>query len=695
MVRLVMFGMIASMVLGGSALAGTRTIPVTKDAGLDWRGWLNADQVWIYKGVGGCAAFYGDVLSQLTFPEAESVTIESATFNYQLLTSYEHSDPFTIQAFRITEDWSDATDPSYTGPAYAEGYGTVDTPLSGIISVDVTDLVQSWVDGTTTNYGVLLRDSDGWSACAIYSEEVGDWRPTFTVTYSIVLKPSTPVTIPITKDAGLDWRGWLNADQVWIYKGVGGCAAFYGEVDSYLVKRPGVSSTRIAYATLNYRLLNTYEHSDPFAIQAFRITEDWSDATDPNNTTGPAYAEGYGTVLSPLSGIISVDVTDLVRSWVAGTYPNYGVRIQDSEGWSACAIYSEEVGDWRPTFTVNCIEELAPNQNLTMTVPAIAQITVDGDISDWSDSSAWSQDYIYWAGATELTSHTKAQFAYNDAADMLYVAIQTDEASVQPGGHAVVGFSKDIYGEPISGLGSTQLCFDPVSGSSTVTVMNEIQYYSDKYSLYWGGGTTDGVQAAYSYNSVDGTYTYEIAIPLWADWQIGEPKAKQSLNAGDVVYLYSCLESGLETGIGMNLTWNGALSNPEFFNGAFDKAAALTLGASTLIPGDANGDGMVDVGDLGILAANYGGSGNSWSQGDFNGDGLVDVGDLGILAANYGTNASSADWSVDYAQAFGTTVEEDVNDDAEDTASSVCSGLGLPIVVGLTMFGLMLVKLEE
>jgi hypothetical protein len=55
-----------------------------------------------------------------------------------------------------------------------------------------------------------------------------------------------------------------------------------------------------------------------------------------------------------------------------------------------------------------------------------------------------------------------------------------------------------------------------------------------------------------------------------------------------------------------------------------------------VIPGDANLDGSVDVGDLGILAANYGiTSGATWEMGDFNGDGAVDVGDLGILSAHY------------------------------------------------------------
>lgn len=53
--------------------------------------------------------------------------------------------------------------------------------------------------------------------------------------------------------------------------------------------------------------------------------------------------------------------------------------------------------------------------------------------------------------------------------------------------------------------------------------------------------------------------------------------------------------------------------------------------------GDANLDGLVDVGDLGILATNYGREqGAGWRLGDFNLDGLVDVGDLGLLATHYG-----------------------------------------------------------
>jgi hypothetical protein len=117
------------------------------------------------------------------------------------------------------------------------------------------------------------------------------------------------------------------------------------------------------------------------------------------------------------------------------------------------------------------------------------------------------------------------------------------------------------------------------------------------------------------------------------------------------------------------------------------------------LPGDANRDQVVDVGDLGILAANYGLTGGAtWDQGDFNDDGNVDVGDLGILAANYGTNASgSSDWASDYAKVLGSsaTSSSDTTDDSGESSSSLCSSLGLALITALFFMGLTLIKIEE
>jgi hypothetical protein len=84
-------------------------------------------------------------------------------------------------------------------------------------------------------------------------------------------------------------------------------------------------------------------------------------------------------------------------------------------------------------------------------------------------------------------------------------------------------------------------------------------------------------------------------------------------------------------------------------------------------------------------------------MGDFTGDGAVDVGDLGVLAANYGTGSSSAcDFDADCAKVFGAATETSTSEDTTDEDSnSLCNSLGLSLIAGLAMLGLMLIKLDE
>jgi hypothetical protein len=151
--------------------------------------------------------------------------------------------------------------------------------------------------------------------------------------------------------------------------------------------------------------------------------------------------------------------------------------------------------------------------------------------------------------------------------------------------------------------------------------------------------------------------------------------------------------------IGTTMSWGrqlvGLMDEFYLFKRALTPVEVKILSGAQVLAGDANGDGMVDVGDLGILAANYGGSGKTWPLGDFNKDGLVDVGDLGILAAHYGQGSGQAsNFSEDYAKAFGTTATADDTED-ETVGNSMCSALGLPLIAALALMGLMLVKLED
>jgi hypothetical protein len=68
---------------------------------------------------------------------------------------------------------------------------------------------------------------------------------------------------------------------------------------------------------------------------------------------------------------------------------------------------------------------------------------------------------------------------------------------------------------------------------------------------------------------------------------------------------------------------------------------ALDVSITSLVPGDANEDGRVDINDLTIVLAHYNQTGMVWTQGEFTGDGTVDINDLTIVLANYGTSSGA------------------------------------------------------
>jgi hypothetical protein len=69
----------------------------------------------------------------------------------------------------------------------------------------------------------------------------------------------------------------------------------------------------------------------------------------------------------------------------------------------------------------------------------------------------------------------------------------------------------------------------------------------------------------------------------------------------------------------------------DFIDGA---PATITIAAC---PADLNGDGVIDLADLGILLADFGCTAPGPCPGDVNGDGDTDLADLGILLAEFGS----------------------------------------------------------
>ncbi len=88
-------------------------------------------------------------------------------------------------------------------------------------------------------------------------------------------------------------------------------------------------------ATLRLYLVNSWDYPGKTrTITTYRASSYWSESSVTWNNK-PSYAESYGSAgVTHGSGVwYSFDVTNLVRGWVNGTWPNYGIMLRGPE-WS-------------------------------------------------------------------------------------------------------------------------------------------------------------------------------------------------------------------------------------------------------------------------------------------------------------------------------------------------------------------------
>jgi hypothetical protein len=393
-----------------------------------------------------------------------------------------------------------------------------------------------------------------------------------------------------------------------------------------------------------------------------------------------------------------------------GTLYTSAVTVNPGTTLKAAAVSSD--GKW--ISDVTSVSYIAPLSQIDTEVWTFSNITVNnGGSQSWKSSTAISNVGTYYDYSYTISNVSAKMFGvYQNVTSYIPSENLTNSGSVE----GTPPFDLRSADDPISGtftiLGNT------LSVSATVHVYVDADGYLhvDISNVNLGSGLVtaarfSGTVTANTYARLTGS------SPILS---VSPTSQEVSADAGTMTFTVSNIGTGTLNWSGavisgsewVSITQSGDMLTLSYLANTSTTASrtamiqitamrasgspinvTLTQSVAEPTPGDANCDGMVDVGDLGILAANYGvAAGAGWGQGDFNNDGAVDVGDLGILAANYGTNASSANWSVDYAKAFGTTVMEG---ECDEEVSSICSSLGLSLIAGLAMMGLMIVKLEE
>jgi hypothetical protein len=173
----------------------------------------------------------------------------------------------------------------------------------------------------------------------------------------------------------------------------------------------------------------------------------------------------------------------------------------------------------------------------------------------------------------------------------------------------------------------------------------------------WGNYSTNTVaaagypQSAIGYGQGPAPLSYVnfgSDVPNYTGWS--RAGSGQAFSSFDGSWYTAAASSDLSDGVATTVTTMATLyiptrSSPDLsYTGAlsFDYGeGTVQQGSLQVVPGDANGDGRVDINDLTIVLANYNLTG-TWSQGEFTGSGTVDINDLTIVLANYNQTFGAA-----------------------------------------------------
>jgi hypothetical protein len=127
------------------------------------------------------------------------------------------------------------------------------------------------------------------------------------------------------------------------------------------------------------------------------------------------------------------------------------------------------------------------------------------------------------------------------------------------------------------------------------------------------------------------------------------------LAGGTVTDLTQFLPAGVTFSVTEAINRSGQIVG-EYWLGSDDRNVFVLT--PDRMDGDATVDGVINLNDFNVLAANFGKSGRAWTEGDFSHDGLVNLTDFNLLAANFGVSAAGPGVTPGDWQALGAAVPE-------------------------------------
>ena len=161
-----------------------------------------SNQLWVAEFSG--ANHFERIMIQFDLSELENATIEDATLHLYRFFSCPMSGTTATNFYAIIQEWSEETWDPHSHIQY-NPYVWTSFTFSGTggnygiwFEVDITDLVQAWVNGSVENHGFVIRAQTGYKWSKFYSKEYSNpnLHPYLEVTYTASAIDENDVMLP-------------------------------------------------------------------------------------------------------------------------------------------------------------------------------------------------------------------------------------------------------------------------------------------------------------------------------------------------------------------------------------------------------------------------------------------------------------------------------------------------------------------
>jgi probable HAF family extracellular repeat protein len=306
--------------------------------------------------------------------------------------------------------------------------------------------------------------------------------------------------------------------------------------------------------------------------------------------------------------------------------------------------------------------------------PSAWCINNSGQIAGYYQSNTdWLNHCVYWTSPTDTVQeipgtadYNVQPYAINSAGQIVGLGTgqlsyswqigSTDPAQYLGGGYQQCAATSVNNGGQIVGTGADAnwayhaLLWSPSDGYTTPQEIGDFYPYainnngqvvgenSNADTILWQSGTGTTIAHGLTPNSMNdnGVVVGPAGIEITPGNWIGVA-AIWSSDSG----LKNLNNLVLNLPAGVMLPYATAINN----NGqilAYYGSNVVLLTPTSVLLGDANLDGTVNITDLSRVLTNYDQSGKTWAEGDFDGDGTVNISDLSNVLTNYDKTASAS-----------------------------------------------------